>query len=296
MASAEAPTPPAVAASAAPAAFGTSRRGGWLRSLDVAVPAMLLAVVLGACFVWPVVFPVPSPVGGDVLEANLPPLSPGHVLGTDPVGNDIWSRLLYGGRASIEIALAVNGVGLVVGGCLGAFAAYTEGVVDAVIMRLLDMLIAFPSLILALAIAQGLGPSKTNTIWALAFFSVPAFARIARAATLRLREQPFMMAARLSGTKTRRVLVRHIAPNIVPQLVTFGLLGMGIIIILEGALSFLGLGIPPPAPSWGNMIAQGQQSISAYPRYVLMPSAFLFLTVLAFNLLGEALRSRWSDQ
>ena len=119
---------------------------------------------------------------------------------------------------------------------------------------------------LALAIAQGLGPSKINTIWALSFFSVPAFARISRAATLRLRERPFMLAARLSGTGTVRILVRHVAPNIFPQLATFALLGMGIIIILEGALSFLGLGVPPPDPSWGNMIFEGQNVLSAQPR------------------------------
>ncbi|MQA84829.1 MAG: ABC transporter permease subunit [Streptosporangiales bacterium] len=278
------------------AAVSPRRRRGWVRSLDVAIPAGVLALVLGACFLWPIVASIPPPTGGDVLESNLPPLSPGHVLGTDPVGNDILSRLLHGGQASIQIAVAVQGIGLVLGGSLGAFAAYVGGILDAVIMRCLDVLIAFPSLVLALAIAQSLGPSKVNTIWALTFFSIPAIARISRAATLRLREQPFMVAARLSGTKMWRVLVRHIAPNILPQLVTFGLLGMGIIIILEGALSFLGLGVPPPAPSWGNMIFIGQQSISAYPRLVLMPCAFLFVTVLSFNLLGEALRARWSAQ
>ena len=123
---------------------------------------------------------------------------------------------------------------------------------------------------------------------------MPAFARLSRAATLRLREQTFMLAARLSGTRAPRILLRHVAPNILPQLVTFGLLGMGVIIIIEGALSFFGLGVPPPAPSWGNMIAEGQGVLSAEPRLVLIPSAVLFVTVLAFNLLGDALRARWS--
>jgi peptide/nickel transport system permease protein len=220
--------------------------------------------------------------------------SPGHPFGTDQVGNDELSRLLHGGQASLEIAVAVNIIGLLVGGTLGALAAYWGGRIDPIIMRVLDVLIAFPSLVLALAIAQSLGPSKINTIFALAFFSVAAFARIARAATLQLREQTFMTAARLSGTPAWRTLLRHIAPNILPGLITFALLGMGIIIILEGALSFLGLGVPAPDPSWGNMISNGQQTLSATPRYVLLPSAFLFVTVLAFNLLGDALRSRWS--
>jgi peptide/nickel transport system permease protein len=279
---------------AAAAAEPAGERPAWVRSLGIAIPAGVIVLVFALCFLWPLVGSVPKPTGGNILDSNLPAFSEGHVLGTDQVGNDIFSRLLYGGRSSLQIALGVQLIGLLVGGTLGAFAGYKGGVLDLVLMRILDVFIAFPALVLALAIAQGLGPSKVNTIWALCFFSVPAFARISRAATLRLRERTFMLAARLSGTSTRRIMARHIAPNIVPELATFGLLGMGLIIILEGALSFLGLGVPPPAPSWGNMIADGQQVLSAEPRFVLLPSAFLFVTVLAFNLLGDALRARWS--
>lgn len=279
---------------AAAAAEPAGERPAWVRSLGIAIPAGVLALIFALCFLWPLVGSVPEPTGGNILDSNLPAFSEGHVLGTDPVGNDIFSRLLYGGRSSLQIALAVQLIGLILGGSLGAFAGYKAGVIDLVLMRVLDVFIAFPALVLALAIAQGLGPSKVNTVWALCFFSVPAFARISRAATLRLRERTFILAARLSGTSTRRIMARHIAPNIVPELATFGLLGMGLIIILEGALSFLGLGVPPPEPSWGNMIADGQQVLSAEPRFVLLPSAFLFVTVLAFNLLGDALRARWS--
>ena len=243
---------------------------------------------------WPLFGTVGKPTGGDILNANIRPFRPGHLFGTDPVGNDIWSRLLYGGRNSLEIALAVQLIGLVLGGGIGAIAGYRGGPVDLVVSRVLDVLIAFPVLVLALAIAESLGPSKVNTIFALSFFSVPAFARISRAATLQLREQTFILAARLSGTNGTRILLRHVSPNIMPQLITFGLLGMGVIIIIEGALSFFGLGVPPPAPSWGNMIADGQGVLSAEPRLVLIPSAALFITVLAFNLLGDALRARWS--
>jgi peptide/nickel transport system permease protein len=262
----------------------------------VIVPAVMVAFIFGLCFIWPLIANVPSPTGGTILDSNLPAFSPGHFLGTDAVGNDEWSRLLYGGQSSLEIALAVQAIGIVVGGLIGAVAGYLGGWRDSTIMRLLDVLIAFPGLVLAVAIAQGLGPSKLNTIWALSFFSVPATARIARAATLRVREQTFMVAARLSGTSFPRMLVGHIAPNILPQLLTYALLGMGIIMILEGALSFVGLGVPPPAPSWGNMIAQGQSTLSAQPRFVFLPSAALFITVVSFNLLGEGLRSRWSGQ
>jgi len=276
----------------APTVAEPSARRGWTRNLDVIIPGALIGLLLFLCFVWPLFGTVPPPTGGNILDANIPSFSPGHPLGTDQVGNDLWSRLLYGGRNSLEIAFAVNVIGLVVGGLLGAFAAFWGSFTDTVIMRVLDVLIAFPSLVLALAIAQSLGPSKLHTIYALSFFSVPAFARLARAQTLRLRERPFMLAARLAGTRAPRILLRHITPNIMPALVTFGLLGIGVTIILEGALSFLGLGIPPPQPSWGNMIFDGQAVLSAEPKLVLLPSAFLFVTVLAFNLLGDALRAR----
>jgi len=276
----------------APTVAEPSARRGWTRNLDLIIPGALIGLLLFLCFVWPLFGTVPPPTGGNILDANIPSFSSGHPLGTDQVGNDLWSRLLYGGRNSLEIAFAVNIIGLVVGGLLGAFAAFWGSFTDTVIMRVLDVLIAFPSLVLALAIAQSLGPSKLHTIYALCFFSVPAFARLARAQTLRLRERPFMLAARLAGTRAPRILLRHITPNILPALVTFGLLGVGVTIILEGALSFLGLGIPPPQPSWGNMIFEGQAVLSAEPKLVLLPSAFLFVTVLAFTLLGDALRAR----
>jgi peptide/nickel transport system permease protein len=274
----------------------TRRAGNLARNLEILLPAGVLVLIAAACFLGPLVLPVPPPTGGSVLESYLDAGSPGHLLGTDPNGNDILSRILHGGRSSLVVAVAVNVLGLLVGGTLGALSGYVGGAVDTVIMRVLDVLIAFPSLVLTLAVAQSLGASQTNTILALAFFSIPAFARISRAATLRLRELPFMAAAQLCGTPGWRVLLRHIAPNITPQLITFGMLGMGIVMVIEGALSFLGLGIPPPAPSWGNMIAQGQQSLSATPMLVVWPCAALFVTVLAFNLLGETLRARWSGR
>ena len=268
----------------------------WRGKLGIWLPGGAIVLIVAACFLGPALFGLPRPVGGNVLESYLPAGSPGHLLGTDPNGNDILSRLLHGGRASLFIAATVNVVGLVVGGTLGALSGYVGGVVDTVIMRILDVLIAFPSLVLTLAVAQALGPSIRNTIFALTFFSIPAVARVARSAVLRLRGQPFMAAAELCGTPAWRVLFKHLAPNIAPQLITFGMLGMGIVIIIEGALSFLGLGIPAPAPSWGNMVADGQLSLSATPMLVVWPSLALLLTVLSFNLLGENLRSRWSGR
>jgi peptide/nickel transport system permease protein len=279
-----------------------SRRGarfelaGRRLPLDVVIPGGFLVVLILACFLWPLVYPVPNPVGGSILRANLPPGSPGAILGTDTVGNDVLSQILYGGRVSFEIGVGVNVIGLVLGGGLGTVAGYWGGVFDAVAMRVIDLFIAFPALILALAIADGLGPSELHVIWALSFFSVPAFARIARAATLRVREQTFMVAGRLTGSRTRRILIRHVAPNISPQLATFALLGIGVTILVAGALSFLGYGVPPPAPSWGGMIALGAQQLSSHAYVMIIPSAFLLATVLALNALGDALRSRWGVQ
>jgi peptide/nickel transport system permease protein len=274
----------------------THAAGRLRRSLKIAIPAAMLVVIFFLCFLWPLIGPVSSPIYSNILDANLPVFSPHHFLGTDAVGYDEWSRVLYGGRTSLEIALAVNAIGLVVGGLFGAVAGYVGGLRDATMMRVIDVLIAFPALVLALAIAEGLGPSEVHTIWALTVFSVPAFARLSRAATLRVREQTFIVAARLSGTRSPRILLRHVVPNILPQLLTFTLLGMGITVVLEGALSFLNLGIPPPAPSWGNMIAQGQTILTAEPRYVLIPSIALFVTVLSLNLLGDGLREHWSSR
>ncbi|HKT04185.1 MAG TPA: ABC transporter permease [Rugosimonospora sp.] len=266
----------------------------WLRRLQFGAPAVLLALIFFACFILPLVAPIPLPTGGNVVDSLQPSFSPGHLLGTDPNGNDILARILYGGRTSLIVAVTVNLLGLAIGGGLGALAAQAGGVVDSIIMRLFDVLIAIPSLALIVAVSLSLGPGLRNTILTLAFFSVPAFARISRAEALRLREQPFMVAAKLSGTPTWRIVVRHLAPNIGPSLMTFAMLGMGVVMVIEGALSFLGLGIRPPAPSWGNMIFQGQLSLSGTPDLVAWPSIALFLTVVGFNQLGEALRARWS--
>ncbi|GAA1667743.1 cytochrome c550 [Citricoccus zhacaiensis] len=272
-------------------------RWGRLRQrLVVGLPVAFVSLLLLACFVAPYVFPVPAPVGGSILESALPPGSPGHLLGTDINGNDVLARLLHGGQSSLIVAISVNLIGLAVGGGIGALSGYVGGRVDNLIMRVLDVFIAFPSLVLTIFIAQALGPSIPNTILALSAFSIPAVARVARSATLRVMTMPYLQAAELSGSPAWRILLRHVAPNITPQMLNFAMLGMGIVIVTEGALSFLGLGIPPPAPSWGNMIFEGQQSMSATPLLVLWPSLALLATVLSFNLLGENIRDEMSGR
>jgi peptide/nickel transport system permease protein len=266
------------------------------RGLRLWVPAGILILMLAMCFVLPLVVSLPSPTKGDIIVNNEPPFSPGHWLGTDMQGVDIFSKLVYGGQVAFEIGAAVTAIGVAIGGTLGIVAGYFGGWVDAVISRVLDILIAFPALVLALVIAQGLGGSEIHVIWALSVFGIPAVGRVTRGATLTIRGLPFMVAAKLSGTRGWRIIARHVVPNIIPTIVTFSLLGVGIVIILEGALDFLGYGIPPPTASWGNMISNGQQILSAQPEYVLIPSIALLVTVASLNMLGDALRERWGTQ
>ena len=263
------------------------------RQLRLWVPAGILILLLFLCFVWPYVYTIPPGDTGSILDASLPPFSPGHWLGTDPNGVDIFSMLVYGGQVSFEISLAVTAVGMIIGGTIGLTAGYFGGWVDSVLSRVIDVLIAFPALVLVLAVAEVLQPSETHLIWALSVFSVPAFARVTRGSTLTVRTLPFITAARLSGTSNRKIIFRHILPNVIPGIVTFSLLGIGIIVILEGAVDFLGLGIQIPQPSWGAMIAKGQNVLTAEPQYVLIPSIVLLIFVMSLNLLGDALRERW---
>jgi peptide/nickel transport system permease protein len=276
--------------------FGAPPHSRLRASLEWLIPTGFLVLMVLACFVWPEIYPLRSPVRGNLLYPMLPALSPHYLLGTDQYGNDILSRILYGGRVSIEVGLGTVATGLVIGGLLGAVAALKGGVVEIAIMRTLEVFLALPSLVLAIVVATYLGPSELHVIWAISFFSIPAFARLSRGNTLRIREQTFIVAARLAGSNDRRILLRHVVPNVLPSLMTYGLLGIGIAIMVEAALSFLGLGVPPPGPSWGNMIAAGQQNLATDPDLLLIPAAFLFATVLALNLLGDALRSRWTAE
>jgi len=296
------PTPDAMLATPAPPPLPSlvdarrlrSQRIG--RALRLWVPAGILIGLLGICFVLPLVVTLPSSTNGNIIYNNEAPFSPGHLLGTNVQGVDIFSQLVYGGQLTFEISLSVTLIGVVIGGTLGVAAAYFGGWADAVISRVLDILLAFPALVLALVIAEGLGPSELHLIWALAVFAIPAQGRVARGATLTVRGLSYMTAARLSGTRPWRIITHHVLPNILPGIVTFSLLGIGIVVIIEGAIDFLGYGIQLPQASWGSMITQGQNIESVQPEYVLIPSIALVITVVALNMLGDALRERWGVQ
>jgi peptide/nickel transport system permease protein len=263
-----------------------------IRQAGLVIPgtfvSLLMLLLASSWFI-----PLPPPTGGNILESNLPLLSEGHLLGTDMNGNDTASRLISGGRTSLIIAFTANALGLVWGGSIGASSALRGGVIDAFVMRLVDTFMAMPALMLILAIAQMIEPKPMNIALTLAIFSIPSFARLARTATLSVMAEPYMLAANLSGTKFFQKLARHVFPVIAPRLLTFAVLGLGTIMTIEGALSFLGFGIRLPDPSWGGMIYQGQQVLSASPRLVFLPCFLLFLTVLAFNILSQRLRALW---
>ncbi len=230
-----------------------------------------------------------SPFDGDLLETLAMP-SADHWLGTDSLGRDTFARLLYGGQVSLTVALGSVGFGLVVGGAFGLVAGYFGALADRLIMGVMTVLLCFPALILAIALIASLGPNIANVTLAIGIIFVPAFARITRANTLSLRSREFVLAAEALGARLPRILLREILPNLMPALLSYAVVMLGVAILAEAALGFLGLSVRPPQPSWGGMIAAERANLADAPQAVFIPAAFLFVTVLAINLLGEALR------
>ncbi len=224
------------------------------------------------------------------LRARRAPPGAEFLLGGDEFGRDILSRLIHGARVSLLISLMSVGFGLVVGSVLGMIAGFRGGLVDTLIMRAMDMLLSFPYLLLAILIVSVLGPGVTNTILAIGIWSTPAFARVARGAVASMRDRDFVQAARSLGARDARVLFGHLLPNTIATLVVYGALNLAYAVLMESALSFLGLGVQPPAPSWGGMIANGRDYITTAPHIATIPGVAIALTVLGFNLLGDGLR------
>ncbi|MEV0974370.1 ABC transporter permease [Microtetraspora glauca] len=252
-----------------------------------ALVLLVLAVVLG-----PFLFDLPDPERQTLAEARLAPLSPGHLLGTDGLGRDVLSRALDGGRVSLLVGFSAVAIGFIVGGLLGVTAGFLGGKVDAVISRLTEIFSAFPSLILALAIATFLGPSVRNIVLAICCHTVPAYVRLARANAIKIRNSDFVVAASLAGANVRYTLRRHIVPLVLQSLLAYGLLATGTAIVIESSLSFLGLGVRPPQSTWGNMLADGKTELGMASHVAFVPAILLFLTVLNLNLVGEGLRTR----
>jgi peptide/nickel transport system permease protein len=236
------------------------------------------------------VLPLPSPTDMDML-ARRAPASLSHWLGTDGLGRDELARLIHGARVSLTVGLCAPVIGIGIGGALGMLAGYFRGRFESLVVGSMDVLLAFPPLILALAVTAYLGQSLLNLTLIIGVLGIPAFMRVARAATLTLARREFVIAAQALGASHARILLRELLPNVFLPLLAFFLLGVAVTIVVEGALSFLGLGVPPPAPSWGSMIGEGRESLEIAPRLAFIPAATMFLTVLAFNLVGDTLRA-----
>jgi peptide/nickel transport system permease protein len=234
--------------------------------------------------------PLPSPTDMDMLGRRAP-FSALHWLGTDALGRDELSRLIYGARISLTVGLCAPIIGLVIGGALGMLAGYFRGRFETLVVGSMDVLLAFPPLILALAVTAYLGQSLLNLTCILGALGIPAFMRVARASTLTLARREFVIAAQALGATHARILLRELLPNVLLPLLAFFLLGVAVTIVVEGALSFLGLGVPPPISSWGSMIGEGRESLEIAPRLAFIPAVAMFLTVLSFNLVGDTLRA-----
>ena len=224
------------------------------------------------------------------LASRLEPPSPAHVLGTDQLGRDIASRLLYGARISLFIGVVVVASAGIFGTCIGLVAGYVAGLVDESLMRLTEVFLAFPPLILAMAIAGALGPSLTNAIIAIAAVTWAVYARLARGQILSLRRREFVEAARSIGVHPVRILARHLLPNAVAPLLIQASFDMGAAIIAAAGLSFIGFGAQPPTPEWGVMISEGRNFISTQPWLSLFPGLAILFAVGSFNVLGDGLR------
>jgi peptide/nickel transport system permease protein len=215
---------------------------------------------------------------------------PQHVMGIDGNVRDELSRIIYGARVSLSVGLLTVGFAIVVGVLLGAIAGYAAGRVDDIIMRVLDVLLAFPSLLLAIAIVSVLGPGLINAMLAIAIVSIPAYARVMRASVLAAKQEDYVQAARVIGVSPASILFKHIMPNAISPLIVQGTLGIGTAILETAALSFLGLGAQPPTPEWGSMLSAERNQVFSAPHLVFFPGLAIMINVLGFNLLGDGLR------
>jgi peptide/nickel transport system permease protein len=267
----------------------------WLDALrrlfrnKLAVTGMVImgTFLLTAIFA-PVLAPY-DPIKQELVLRRRPP-SQEHWLGRDDLGRDILSRIIFGARLSLQVGVLSVGFAIVIGAIVGAAAGFAGGWVDSIVMRLMDIMLAFPALLLALAIVTILGPGLLNMLYAIGIVSIPAYARIVRASVLSVKEQDYVLAARAIGVPPFRLLFRNVMPNALTPIIVSGTLGIGTAILDAAGLSFLGLGAQPPQPEWGAMLGQGRYAVFTAPHIVLFPGLAIMLTVLGFNLLGDGLR------
>jgi peptide/nickel transport system permease protein len=252
--------------------------------------AVLVLTAIGAPYLAP-----HSPTEGDIIKKSIPPVwmeqgDPEHWLGTDRFGRDVLSRIIWGSRISLVVSLVAIGVAGTLGTLLGLVSGYRGGVTDALLMRLTDIGLSLPTILIAVVMVAVSEPSFRNVILVVALLLWPRFARQIRGETLAVKEQDFVALAVVAGRSSAWIISRHIFPNVVPTLLVISTLQVGYVILLEGTLSFLGVGVPPPNPAWGLMIAEGRGFLATAWWMSLFPGLAMLLTVLAVNLLGDWLR------
>ena len=271
----------------------TSRRLNTLRRLAATRSALIGGSIVLVVLILSTIGPAFSPYDSIAMapaKRLLPPGTPDHVLGTDQVGRDMLTRLMAGGRQTLLIGAAPVSLSVIVGLMLGLVAGYYGGWTDNLIMRVLDILFAFPAILLAIAIVAALGPGITNAILAITVVAIPTVARIVRAPVLSLREQEFVLAARVIGASDLRILLGHVGRNIVSPIIVFASVEMGAMIIFGAGLSFLGLGAQAPQPEWGLMLAEGRDVLAVAPHVATIPGLAILVAVLGLNFLGDGLR------
>jgi peptide/nickel transport system permease protein len=257
--------------------------------VTIIVTLILLAILLMATFApWLTSY---DPYAGSVLRRLKPIGTPGHWLGTDETGRDLWTRLAYGARLSLLAGVAPVLVSLLAGGLLGIIAGFVGGIVGTLIMRTMDVFYAFPSILLAIAICGLLGNGLTNSIIALSVVFIPPMVRIAETVTTQARRLDFVEAARASGTTTMQIIRHHVLSNVLGPILVYATSLISLSIILSAGLSFLGLGVTPPQPEWGLMLNSLRQSIYVQPYVAALPGLMIFLTSMCFNLMSDGLRS-----
>ncbi len=245
-------------------------------------------IILTAIFA-PVVSGGIDPLKGNIADALLEP-SKEHIFGTDKMGRDIFARVIYGSRISLASTFGVVALTFFIGSTLGIIAGYFRGVVDAVIMRIADMMLAFPGLVLALAVAGIMGASVRNAIIAIVVVSWTKYARLARSLVLKIRDRDYVSAAVVTGSKTPYILMKYMLPNALPTLIITAATDIGTMMLELSALSFLGFGAKPPTPEWGYMLNEGRASIQTAPWLMIYPGLAIFIVVVVFNMLGDSIR------
>ena len=249
---------------------------------------LALCIILAAIFA-PVVTGGVDPLKGSLMDALLPPCKE-HIFGTDKMGRDIFTRIIYGARASLSATFGVVAHIFVLGSVLGVISGYFGGVVDAVIMRIADMMLAFPGLVLALAVAGIMGASIKNAIIAIVVVSWTKYARLARSLVMKIRDRDYVAAAIVTGSKTPYMLLRYMLPNALPTLIITAATDVGSMMLELASMSFLGFGAKPPAPEWGYMLNEGRACMQTAPWLMIFPGLAIFVVVVVFNMLGDSIR------